>query len=59
MFKIDSTYTLLLIILIMVGFLYYKYDEKLSKERRDFDYDAIQLYLLNENEVDLEKSKKH
>ena len=58
MFKIDSTYTLLLIILIMVGFLYYKYDEKLSKERRDFDYDAIQLYLLNENEVDLEKSKK-
>lgn len=58
MFNINSNHVLLFIILIMTGFLYYKYDEKLSKESHDFEYDAIQLYLLNENETDLEKSKK-
>ena len=63
MFKINSTHTIiLLIILIVIAFLLNRYSEKEKRERKPYEnqYSAIQKYLLNENttDKDLEKSKK-
>lgn len=61
MFRINSTYLLLGIILIMVAFLFNRYTEKQKREyKTDNQYSAIQKYLLNENTTvkDLEKSEK-
>ena len=61
MFRINSTYLLLGIILIMLAFLFNRYTEKQKKEHKmDNQYSAIQKYLLNENTTvkDLEKMDK-
>ena len=61
MFRINSTYLLLGIILIMLAFLFNRYTEKQKKEyKMDNQYSAIQKYLLNENTTvkDLEKMDK-
>ena len=61
MFRINLTYLLLGIILIMLAFLFNRYTEKQKKEyKMDNQYSAIQKYLLNENTTvkDLEKMDK-
>ena len=61
MFRINSTYLLLGIILIMLAFLFNRHTEKQKKEHKmDNQYSAIQKYLLNENTTvkDLEKMDK-
>ena len=60
MFKINSTHTIiLLIILIVIAFLLNRYSEKEKRERKPYEnqYSAIQKYLLNENTTDKDLEK--
>ena len=51
-FKNYTNYILLVIILIVVGFLYNRYKDKLYRESSNENYNAIQIYLLNESDLD-------
>ncbi len=52
-----TNYIILFIILMVVGFLYRRYEDKLMREENIDNYDAIRKYLLNDTE-DLATSKK-
>lgn len=52
-----TNYIILFIILIVAGFLYRRYEDKLQREENMDNYEAIRKYLLNDTE-DLATSKK-
>ncbi len=52
-----TNYILLFIILMVVGFLYRRYEDKIQREENIDNYEAIRKYLLNDTE-DLATSKK-
>ena len=51
-FKNYTNYILLVIILLVLGFLYNRYKDKLDRESSNENYSAIQKYLLNESDLD-------
>jgi len=52
-------YILIFLVIVVIGFFYNKYEEKQNKMTIEEDYNAIQKYLLNDNELSsLGNSKK-
>lgn len=51
-FKNYTNYILLVIILLVLGFLYNRYKDKLDRESSNENYSAIQKYLLNDSDLD-------